>query len=94
MYYGTGRGAYRMTASGEALDPHAMTAASPDLPIGSQADVTNVRTGRSMRVRINDRGPYGPGLRLDVTPAVAEQLGMMGTGRDEVEIHPVRETLN
>jgi rare lipoprotein A len=94
VYYGTGRSVGRMTANGERLDPTAFTAASPTLPLDSEADVRNLRNGRTLRVRINDRGPYGPGLLLDVTPAAAAELGMMGSGRDQVEILPVKETLN
>src|SRR5580704_17099191 len=64
------------TASGEPYDPDALTAASRSLPIGSTVEVTNPATGRSVKVRINDRG--GPGVHgknLDLSKRAAEELG-------------------
>jgi rare lipoprotein A len=74
-----------MTASGEQLIDGALTAAHPSLPLGSFAMVTNELNGRSVVVRINDRGPFVAGRIIDVTVAVAQVLGLDGLG-------PVRVT--
>lgn len=66
----------KTTASGEPLAMHRMTAASPTLPLGTKAKVTNTKTGQSAHVTITDRGPYAKGRVLDVTPKAAEQLGI------------------
>jgi rare lipoprotein A len=68
------------TASGARFNPHAMTAASKTLPLGSHVRVTNLRTGRSITVTINDRGPYVRGRIIDLTPASAAALGVHGLG--------------
>jgi rare lipoprotein A len=66
------------TASGETSRPDALTAAHRTLPFGTMVRVTNRRNGRSVVVRINDRGPYGRGRVIDVTPAAAGELGFSG----------------
>jgi len=66
------------TASGEKFDTHDLTAAHPTLPFGTKLRVTNVSTGRSVTVRVNDRGPYVPGRIVDVSYSAAESLGMVG----------------
>jgi rare lipoprotein A len=66
----------KTTASGKPLAVNRMTAASPTLPLGSKAKVVNTKTGRSAQVTITDRGPYAKGRVLDVTPKVAERLGI------------------
>lgn len=63
------------TASGERSNPAGFTAAHRTLPLGSQARVTNRRNGKSVIVRINDRGPFVRGRIIDVTPAAARALG-------------------
>ncbi|HYS48849.1 MAG TPA: septal ring lytic transglycosylase RlpA family protein, partial [Xanthobacteraceae bacterium] len=63
------------TASGEAARPGGLTAAHRTLPFGTMVRVTNRRYGRSVVVRVNDRGPYGRGRVIDVTPAAAGRLG-------------------
>jgi rare lipoprotein A len=82
----------RKTASGEIHDSDAMTAASRTLPLGSKATVTNKRTGKSVDVRINDRGPFGSRKRIiDLSPAAASKLGMgprTGTTNVKVEAKP------
>jgi rare lipoprotein A len=82
----------RRTASGEKHDPADLTAASRTLPLGSKATVTNKKTGRSVEVRINDRGPFGPAKRvIDLSPAAASRLGMApatGTANVKVEAKP------
>ena len=68
------------TASGERYDMFAMTAAHPTLPIPSYARVTNTRDGRSVIVRINDRGPYSRSRIIDLSEAAAKVLGMIEAG--------------
>jgi rare lipoprotein A len=66
------------TASGERVNPRRMTAAHRTLPFGTWVKVTNKKNGRSVRVRINDRGPFKRGRVIDVTPAAAKELGFNG----------------
>ena len=66
------------TASGERAHPGGFTAAHRTLPFGSKVRVTNKRNGRSVVVRINDRGPFVRGRVIDVTPAAASALGFAG----------------
>ena len=76
----------QQTASGERFDPHALTAAHRTLPFGTRVRVTNVRNGRSVIVRINDRGPYGHGRIIDLSKAAARKLGMIDAGVVPVEL--------
>lgn len=69
------RTAARKTAC-ERMDPGALTAAHRSLPIGTIVEVTNRRNGRSVRVRINDRGPFVAGRIIDLTPAAAAAIGL------------------
>jgi len=71
----------RRTASGEIFNTHALTAAHRSLPFGTQVRVTNERTGRSVVVRINDRGPYAHGRIIDLSKAAAQAVGVSGVGR-------------
>jgi rare lipoprotein A len=66
------------TASGETTNPSGLTAAHRTLPFGTMVRVTNQHNGRSVVVRINDRGPFTRGRVIDVTPAAAGQLGFSG----------------
>ncbi|MEV4803754.1 septal ring lytic transglycosylase RlpA family protein [Nonomuraea sp. NPDC049421] len=75
-YYGEPQ----MTASGERFSPHAMTAAHKTLPLGSRVRVTNPRTGESVTVRINDRGPYIGGRCLDLSTAAFAAIGNTSAG--------------
>jgi len=77
------------TASGERFDQHALTAASRSFPIGTHVRVTNLANGRSVVVRVNDRGPFVHGRVLDVSHAAATALGMMGRGTARVRIESV-----
>ena len=77
------------TASGEKLDGHTLTAAHRTLPFGTRVRVTNVTNGRSVTVRINDRGPFVPGRIVDVSYFAAETLGMTGTGVAKVQLEIV-----
>ena len=78
------------TASGEKFDTHELTAAHPTLPFGTRLRVTNVATGRSVTVRVNDRGPYVPGRVVDVSYSAAETLGMVGKGIANVKLDVVQ----
>lgn len=68
------------TASGETLNDWAMTAAHKTLPMGTRVRVTNKLNGRSVVVKINDRGPYIKGRIIDVTKGVAHKLGFVTKG--------------
>jgi rare lipoprotein A len=77
------------TASGEKFDAHELTAAHPTLPFGTKLRVTNVATGQSVTVRVNDRGPYVPGRIVDVSHSAADALGMVGKGIAKVRLDVV-----
>ena len=66
------------TANGEYAHASALTAAHRTLPFGTIVEVTNIRSGRSVIVRINDRGPFIPGRVIDLTPAGARAIGSSG----------------
>lgn len=76
----------RSTASGERFNPGAMTAAHRSLPFGTKVRVTNLRNGRSVVVRINDRGPFVRGRLIDVSRAAASELGFTGSGVTRVSL--------
>jgi len=79
-----------LTASGESFNTRELTAAHRTLPFGTRLRVTNVATGRSVTVRINDRGPFIPGRVVDVSYSAAETLGMVGGGIAKVKLDVVR----
>lgn len=72
------------TASGEHMNPAAMTAAHRTLPFGSKVVVTNQRNGRSVVVRINDRGPFIKGRLIDLSKAAAHKLGFVNAGHTKI----------
>ncbi|WP_214476336.1 septal ring lytic transglycosylase RlpA family protein [Mesorhizobium sp. dw_380] len=72
------------TASGERMNPSALTAAHRTLPFGTKLLVTNKNNGRSVVVRINDRGPFVRGRVLDLSKGAAGQLGFIGSGQTAV----------
>jgi rare lipoprotein A len=74
-FYGGGR-----TASGEVTSPTGLTAAHRTLPFGTKVLVTNARIGKTVVVRITDRGPYGRGRIIDVSRAAARELDMIDSG--------------
>lgn len=74
-YYGKAH-AGKTTASGDKFDPGDLTAAHPTLPLGSEATVTNLKTGESVEVEINDRGPYARGRDIDLSKAAAKEIGI------------------
>jgi rare lipoprotein A (peptidoglycan hydrolase) len=79
------------TASGERFDRHKLTAAHRTLPLGTRVRVTNTRNGRSVEVRINDRGPYGNrGRIIDLSEAAARRLDMIDAGVVPVTVEVVR----
>ena len=82
-FYGGGR-----TASGEVSGPNGLTAAHRTLPFGTKVLVTNVRNGRTVLVRINDRGPYGRGRIIDLSRAAARELDMIRFGTTRVSVEP------
>ncbi|MBN2798211.1 MAG: septal ring lytic transglycosylase RlpA family protein [Deltaproteobacteria bacterium] len=79
------------TASGEPFRPSHRTAAHRTLPLGTVVKVTRVDTGRSVRVRINDRGPYAKGRIIDLSRRAARRLRMLDEGTARVELRVVRE---
>ena len=79
----------QQTANGEKFNPNALTAAHPTLPFGTRLRVTNVATGRSVTVRINDRGPFVAGRVVDVSYSAAESLGIVGRGIAKVKMDVV-----
>lgn len=72
------------TASGERMNPAAMTAAHRSLPFGTKVRVVNRRNGKAVVVRINDRGPFVSGRILDLSKAAAEKLGFLRAGHTKV----------
>ncbi len=87
-YYGR-RFHGRRTANGERFDMNAMTAAHKTLPFGTRVRVTNPRNGRSVTVRINDRGPFIRGRTIDLSRAAAERIGMVASGHATVKLDVV-----
>jgi rare lipoprotein A len=86
-WYGPGF-AGRRTSSGEVYNPEGLTAASKTLPLGSHVRVTNPDTGRSVVVRINDRGPFVRGRSLDLSHGAAKQIGLTARGVGRVQVTP------
>jgi rare lipoprotein A len=80
----------QQTASGEKFDTHELTAAHRTLPFGTRLRVTNVATGRSVTVRVNDRGPHIPGRVVDVSGSAANELGIVDRGIAKVRVDIVR----
>jgi len=78
------------TANGETFDPNKLTAAHPTLPFGTRLRVTNVSTGRSVTVRVNDRGPFVPGRIVDVSYSAAQSLGIVDRGIAKVKLDVVQ----
>jgi rare lipoprotein A len=74
----------RESASGERFDQNAMTAAHRTAPFGTKLRVTNQKTGKSVIVRINDRGPYHGGRIIDLSKAAASKLGIIKAGTGKV----------
>jgi rare lipoprotein A len=79
----------KKTANGETMDARRLTAAHPTLPFGTKLAVENVENGRTVVVRVNDRGPYADGRIIDVSKGAARKLGMVEDGVTDVEVAPV-----
>jgi rare lipoprotein A len=91
VYAQTGRASFYSggrTASGEATGPNGLTAAHRSLPFGTNVLVTNIRNGRTVVVRIVDRGPFTRGRIIDVSRAAARELDMISAGTAVVSIDP------
>lgn len=84
-YYGK-RFHGRLTANGERFNMNAMTAAHKTLPFGTRVRVTNPRNGKSVTVRINDRGPFIRGRHIDLSRAAAQRIGMISSGHARVKM--------
>jgi rare lipoprotein A (RlpA)-like double-psi beta-barrel protein len=83
-----------VTSDGETFNPNELTAASKTLPIGSRVRVTNPENGRSVVVRINDRGPYVKGRNLDLSHSAAQKIGLCAEGVGHVRVRVLRSTKN
>ena len=80
----------KKTASGEIFDDSKLTAAHKTIPLGSKAKVTNLTNGKTVEVKINDRGPFIDGRMVDLSRAAAKALGMIdrGTARVQIDLLP------
>lgn len=81
----------RRTANGERFDKHALTAAHRTLPFGTRVRVTHLSSGRSVVLRINDRGPYVKGRVIDLSMAAAHRLDVARAGTARVKIEAVQD---
>ena len=79
----------RKMADGKLFDPNGMNAASKTLPLGTLALVTNLETNKSAVVLIQDRGPYVEGRIVDLSPRIAEEIGITHKGLAKVEVTPI-----
>ncbi|MFH0730775.1 MAG: septal ring lytic transglycosylase RlpA family protein [Pseudomonadota bacterium] len=76
----------KKNAAGETYNQHNFTAAHPTLPLGTEATVTNLETGKSVELEITDRGPYSKGRDIDLSKGAAEEIGMKKNGTAPVKI--------
>ena len=81
-----------VTSDGEVFNPNQLTAASKTLPLGSRVRVTNPENGRSVVVRINDRGPYVKGRNLDLSHSAAQKIGLCAEGVGHVRVRVLHRT--
>lgn len=88
-YYGHELAGNR-TASGERFNPHGLTAAHHSLPMGTRLRVTNTRNGKSVIVRVNDRGPFAKARILDLSLGAAHKIAMVRSGTARVKIERLR----
>ncbi len=79
----------KQTASGETYNMYEMTAAHPELPLGTRVKVTNLRNAKSVIVRVNDRGPLVPGRIIDLSYGAAQALGFTHKGVQQVRLEIV-----
>lgn len=80
----------KMTSNGEAFDMNGMTCAHKSLPFDTILKVTNLENGKSVKVRVNDRGPFVVGREIDLSTAAAEKLDMISSGTTKVKIEIVK----
>ena len=80
---------FRKTASGERFNNYSMTAAHKTLPFGTRVIVTNLNNGKTVKVRINDRGPFVKGRIIDLTRAAFAKIDELDKGLTEVEIRVI-----
>ena len=80
----------KLTSNGEVYDMNAMTAAHKTLPLGTVVKVNNLDNGKSVQVRINDRGPYVVGRIIDLSKSGAEAIGISGTGTAHVKLEIIQ----
>jgi rare lipoprotein A len=76
----------KVTANGERFNPHGLTAAHRSLPFGTKVKVKNLRNGKSVVVRINDRGPFIKGRIIDLSMGAAKKIGLIQTGTATVQL--------
>ncbi|MEO6069767.1 MAG: septal ring lytic transglycosylase RlpA family protein [Chitinophagaceae bacterium] len=76
----------RKTANGERFSNHKKTAAHKTLPFGTKVKVTNIKNGKSVKVRINDRGPFVAGRSIDLSKKAARKIGMIKDGVGNVQM--------
>jgi rare lipoprotein A len=81
----------RRTADGERFNPHGLTAAHRSLPFGTKLQVTNLRNGKTVVVRVSDRGPYARGRMIDLSYGAARAIDMVHTGTTRVKISRLAE---
>lgn len=79
----------KRTANGEKFNPHGLTAAHRTLPFGSRVLVTNLKNGKSVVVRINDRGPFSRGRVIDLSYGAAQVVGLTQLGVAKVKVVPL-----
>ena len=87
-YYKGGQSGHTQTKAGTPVNPNSNEAASPNLPLGSDAKVTNQKTGKSEDVHITDRGPTRPDRVVDLSKKSAKDLGMEKSGTAPVTVQP------
>lgn len=92
-YYGRGFHG-KETASGETFNQNDLTAAHRKLPLGTEAKVTNLETGKSVKVEVNDRGPYAKGRVIDLSKAAAKKIGIDDEGTAKVKIEATKEAID
>ncbi len=80
----------KKTSSGERFDMHKMTAAHRTLPFGTIVEITNIATGRSIRVRINDRGPHRKDRMIDLSKKAGQKIGAVGSGVVKVKMRVIQ----
>jgi rare lipoprotein A len=81
----------RQTANGEIFDMYGLSAAHRELPLGTVIRVTHIGNGRSLELRVNDRGPFIPGRILDLSLGAAQKLDMVEAGVAEIRIDIIKE---